>query len=154
MAVATSPVQLCVWRWVSCALSRRLSVWLFWLVSWYRTPQAATEVDWASSLPGVSVTVSNDKGSALSRVYAVSDVDATYAAVKQGLTKRGWTVQDAASTVVTGASVHALVATREGRRLSVSVQAATGVSPTMSLHLNRAVGQAPAHTGGRVTTSP
>ena len=118
------------------------------------TAQAATEVDWASSLPGVSVTVSSDKGSALSRVYAVSDVDATYAAVKQGLTKRGWTVQDAASTVVTGASVHALVATREGRRLSVSVQAATGVSPTMSLHLNRAVGQAPAHTGGRVTTSP
>lgn len=112
-----------------------------------QTVLAGTDLDWVSSLPGVSSTASKDRGDDLSRVYTVRDVRATYASLKRELVKRGWSVRESAGTEAAGTRAYALTATKDGRELDIALESVASVISTMALHVKGGQTLTPSHAG-------
>lgn len=87
-----------------------------------------TDLSWVGELPGIGSRVEKKAADGTDLVYSLSgDPDETFAAVKQGLKERGFTIEKAADAEAVGAVSRSLIATKDGVEAKVNVSAVAGV---------------------------
>ncbi len=98
----------------------------------------ASEVSWIGALPGVTLTVSKDDASSVKRTYAFvgTSSDATYQAVRGGLSRRGWSIRKSADVNTGGIGVRAIIASKGDMTARITVQG-SGEAGTIAVHVTR-----------------
>ena len=93
------------------------------------------DLEWLSTLPGVTLQASNREGDGLQRTYSVLDAQGTYQGVRSELKRRGWAIARAAQ--VNGQlPVLALQASKGGASLDLSVNAVPGLGGNMAVRVS------------------
>jgi hypothetical protein len=112
------------------AILRPLLAAAFLLAAGVGSARADTDLAWIGALPGVSVRPVTAGSPGPKTVYQLSaDLDATFASVRNGLTKRHWAlVPGPAAPAGKKAPPHTLIAEKEGTRVKVVGSRAKGVS--------------------------
>lgn len=101
---------------------------------------ADTSIDWIKDLPGVSVTSRKETRDGLEVVYGVSgDVIATLERIREGLTKRGWTIEESTDSSFAMVTKRILIAANQGAKVEV-VASRTGRIQDIVVTLRGAVG--------------
>lgn len=95
----------------------------------------SSEIDWISTLPGVTLLTSKTTDERYEMVYTITgDGVSTLQTLRTNLQKRGWKIKAAGDIVAAGSSVRSFVAYKRSMSLKVSLQQTIAIS-TLALVL-------------------
>lgn len=127
----------------------------------------ASDIEWISSIPGVALATTVEKGGRVDNVYTVAGSTASaLGAIRARLARDGWSVVNRAAVTTAAGSIRGIDARKGGRRIHVTAHEAAGIAGLTVQYLvagGASHGQAPPPTrdgdeeppvtGGPVTTS-